>query len=156
MPAPLSATARATRHVATCTKYLGCSIAIISPDVLRNSVRIDNKSPSLLLLLYTRVQKAYHTRSSQREWHNSPPRHLSHMRKRYHGSRRSGDEGLSIYHDRHTGSPERFPVERGSLVQDARWMPEVPRIFHKQDIKESRRGCCRGRMSTIHEQNAHS
>ena len=37
-----------------------------------------------------------------------------------------------------------------------KWMPEVPSIFHKQDIKESRRGCCRGRMSTIHEQNAHN
>lgn len=36
-----------------------------------------------------------------------------------------------------------------------KWMPEVPSILHKQDIKESRRGCCRDRMSTIHDQNAH-
>ena len=66
MPALLCATARTARYIANLHEVPpggGGSNANISPEILRNSIRIDDKSPRLFLLLYFRVQKAYYTRS---------------------------------------------------------------------------------------------
>ena len=41
------------------------------------------------------------------------------MRKRYFGSGRIGDEGLSVYYDGDIGPSGRFATERGVLVQEA-------------------------------------
>ena len=42
------------------------------------------------------------------------------MRKRYLGSGRISDEGLSIYYDRDARPPRRSAAEGGVLVQEAR------------------------------------
>ena len=90
-----------------------------SPEILRNGVRIDDKSPSLVLLLHFRIQEAHGPRSRQWERYDTAPRILSDMRKRYLRSGCIGDEGLSVYYDGDIGPSGRSAAERGILVQEA-------------------------------------
>ena len=89
------------------------------PEILRHGVRFDNQSPSLVLLLYFRIQEAHGPRSRQWEWYNTAPRILSDVRKRYSGSGCIGDEGLSLCYDGDVRPSGRFAAERGVLVQEA-------------------------------------